>query len=45
MVLLSFKIAAVGLIATAFVTLVLKPNDTRDCFWSATINSCTWVHP
>jgi hypothetical protein len=40
-----FKIAAVGLIAAAFITLMLKPNDTRDCFWSATINSCNWVHP
>jgi hypothetical protein len=44
---LSFKIAAVGLIiAAAFTTLMLKPNDTRDCFWSATTKSCTWVqHP
>jgi hypothetical protein len=24
-----FKIAAVGLIAAAFITLMLKPNDTR----------------
>jgi hypothetical protein len=45
MVPLSFKIAAVGLIAAAFTTLMLKPHDTRDCFWSATTNSCTWVRP
>jgi hypothetical protein len=45
MVPVSFKIAAVGLIAAAFVTLMLKPNDARDCFWSTTTNACTWVHP